>query len=483
MTDLHHSKFPLWLEQGLGAKAPSVYLLHGESVLVDQCASPLIDRLLDGAPKDLHCEVLDGIVDNIPDLLEHLNTYDLMGGTKVVWFKDAKLYDSGSGHQKAIEQISQHYEGEDLTKAARGFVNLCGRLGADAATIADTGRVPTELADLVGAIGDDAVERLAQLCVQKGWAAASSIDNIDSLEQSIAKGFPNGHFLVVTSTAKVPKNRKLYKIILERGVIVDCHVPLGERRADKQAQEGVLRQIMDDRLKKSGKRIPPGLFNKIVQLTGFDPTTFRSNIDKLVDYVGERSEITDADVHALLRRTKTDPIYALTNAVADRDAVSALFYLKTLLDDAFHPLQILSALSNQVRKLLVAKDFTTSDYGRVWQRGMAYSQFQNSVMPAVQAYDTHMANQAAQWDSILQPSSPKQKKGAKGGGLDLALASNAGSAYPVYQTLLKSDNFTRGELPTIMVRLSETDLKLKRSGQDPVLLIKQLILSLCTPVQ
>lgn len=483
MTELHHSKFSTWLAKGSDLKALPVFLIHGESALVEQCVKPLIKRLLNGESKDLHCQVLDGMVENIPDLLEQLNTYDLTGGIKVVWFKEAKLFDTGSGQQKRIEQICEAMDKDDVTRAAKAFMNLCARMSIDVGTLVDTGRIPPELADLLSATGDETIVRLASCCIQHGWSSSADADHVSTLEKAIGEGFPTGHFLIITSATRFPKNRKFYKIVSQHGVVVDCHVPLSERRADKMAQEAVLRQIMEEQLQKSGKRVPPAVFNKIVQLTGFDPTTFRNNIIKLIDYVGDRAEITDADTKSLLRRSKSDPIYALTNAVAERETVSALFYLNTLLDDNFHPLQILSALANQVRKLLVAKDFANCEYGRSWNRSMAYQQFQKTVMPDIQAYDAHNSQQVSQWDAVDANKSNNKKKGeGKGSGFDLALASNPGNAYPVYQTLLKSENFTITELVDLMMRLNASDMNLKRSGHDAVLLIRHLVMSMCIPM-
>jgi DNA polymerase-3 subunit delta len=37
--------------------------------------------------------------------------------------------------------------------------------------------------------------------------------------------------------------------------------------------------------------------------------------------------------------------------------------MKSLLDDGMHPLQLLAAVANQIRRLLLAKDFIVGDRG------------------------------------------------------------------------------------------------------------------------
>lgn len=451
-------------------------------MLVAQCAGPLIERLLDGASRDLGLELLDGVAENIPDALEQLNTYTLMAETKVVWFKDAKLIDSGAGHQRLVDQIQQAFESGDMDRAGKGLLNLCGKVGVDLSQTAAGYALPAELQPIQQALGEADLHQLIGHCKEKGWGATAAADYLQALEQAIEKGFPQRHYLLITATERVPKNRKLYKAFLSHGLVVDCHVPLGERKADKMAQEEVLRQIWDAALQKAGKRMHPALFNNMTQLTGFDPATFRDNLDKLIDFAAGREEITAADIEKVLRRTKSDPIYELTNAVADRDTPSALFYLNTLMGADYHPLQILSAIANQVRKLIVAKDFILGPHGRSWRPGMPYPQFQKTVMPGIQAFDTQVQQQAAAWqagaDGGDEPSE-KGKKGAKKNNIELALAPNPANAYPVYQTILKAEKFSLQELVQTMAELSDTDTRLKTSGQDATLLIKRLVMTIC----
>lgn len=480
MPEIQHSQFVDYLEKPGALKDGAVYLIQGEPMLVAQCVGPLIDRLLDGASREMGVEVLDGAVENIPDVLEQLNTYTLMAEAKVVWFKEAKLFDSGGSHQRLADQIQQAFESGDMDRAGKGFISLCAKLGVDPSEIAKGYALPAALHPVQQALGDDDMRGLIDHCQVKGWGGTAATDYIQILEQAVEKGFPQHHYLVITATERVPKNRKLYKTIQSHGVAVDCHVPLGERRADKMAQEVVLRRIWDTALQKAGKRMHPALFINLTQLTGFDPATFRDNLDKLIDFAGGRDEIAVADIEQVLKRTKSDPVYELTNAVADCDAASALFFLNTLMQANYHPLQILAAITNQMRKLTVAKDFVTGTHGRAWRAGMPYPQFQKAVMPSIQAFDAEVQAQVAMWQAqASSASSGKEKKGGKKESVELALAPNPGNAYPVYQTILKADNFSAKELALNMAHLSDTDTRLKTSGQDAGLLIKRLVMTIC----
>lgn len=330
----------------------------------------------------------------------------------------------------------------------------------------------------------DALERMntfallagPKIVVFKKAELTEQSDYIRTLNEAITKGFPSRHHLMITAIAKVPKNLKLYKAIRDHGLIVDCHVPLGGRRSDKVAQQNILQQTLKTLLDQSGKHLAGGLFDKLCQLTGFDLRTFTHNVEKLIAFIGQRQEITGQDIDHVLRSTKSDPVYEFTNAVADRDGALALQLMNTLLRDKWHPLQILSALANQIRKLLMAKDFTQSESGRIWRPGISYHQFQHEVLPSIQAHDDQIQRRIEQWPA---PDEAKAASTAKKSAAEMRIAPNPRNPYPVYQTFVKSNRFTRRSLVAALYRLNQADLTLKSSGQDAALVLKSLVLEIC----
>jgi DNA polymerase-3 subunit delta len=165
----------------------------------------------------------------------------------------------------------------------------------------------------------------------------------------------------------------------------------------------------------------------------------------------------------------------------------SLFFLDTLLADDLHPLQVLAAITNQIRRLLLVKDFVKSSHGREWYGGIPFHEFKSRIMPAIQAYDGDLLGQLETWDRMLskhtgednQPSKNKDKKKKTGPDTDLVIAKNPKNPYPVYQMLLKSERFTTDELIAILESLGQTDLRLKSTGQKPRLILEKLILFIC----
>lgn len=478
MSEIQHNQLKKFLKERSHQPWPSVYLIHGQEMLVENAAQQIAAKLLDGESSDLCCEKIEGLIENLSDVLERLNTFSLLMGPKIVMFKEARLFEGRRNNERLADQIVDAWKSEDAHQAAKSFLNLCGRLEVGLDDIHNGTHKNQTFKSLASQLGNDAIGNLTQYCLNQGWSSAVFGDHVGVLQQAFERGFPEHHHLIVTVYAKVPKNLKLYKSFRDHGVVIDCNIPLGERRADRAAQESVLRQSLDELLAKANKHLSPGAFQNLCQLTGFDPRIFIQNVEKLIDYVGERSELTTEDIHAVLKRTKVDPVFELTNAVADRNLVQSLAYLNALLDAKWHPLQILSALANQMRKLLVAKSFVTSDHEKSWSRGTSYPQFQKTVMPAIVAYDNHVRDKADGW---LDQSSETAKKG-KGGkkkSVDVVLAVNPKSPYPVYQALLKAEKYTLQELVNAMAILNQTDIRLKSTGQDAALVMKKTLMGIC----
>ncbi|MCP4745386.1 MAG: hypothetical protein GY874_04470 [Desulfobacteraceae bacterium] len=474
MAEISHEQLADVLKKKKEAASSQTWLIHGEQVLVEKACEKVKRFFLGESFSDLNCLAFEGAAENIGDLLEQMNTFSLLGGTQVAIFKDAKFFGPQRGKLQPVQQIQQAWETDQSNKAVRLFLNLCSRLGVVAETVVKDRKTHAELKQLAEVLGEDAFSRLADIAQQSAQAGAID-DAAEWLRSAIEKGFAQDHHLVVTAYSRIAKNTKFYKTIKSKGSIVDCNVPKGERQADKAAQQEALRKLLQDMLQQAGKRLAPRAFNTLVQLTGFDLRIAAQNVEKLIDYAGQRRQITDVDVSAVVRRSKADPIFELTSALADRNASQAVFYLNTLLNAGFHPLQLLAAMANQLRKLLIAKDFTLSRFGKRWTSGLSYHNFQQQVVPDVLSFDAFIQEQAVQWrEDLPQGAGPGAKENS-----DLRLAANPKSAYPVFQTLIKSEKFERHELLDDLAYLSEIDVRFKSIEQDEALVLRKTVMSFC----
>ncbi len=487
MTDIHFNELENFLQKE-GARGtpswPPVWLLFGEEVLYKKALEKILAAILGDAPRDVNYEPVDGLNENVPGALERINTFSLLSRHKIVALTDARVFISRQNMDRLWDQAALAGKAGEMKKAARLFLDM---LSVHSLSLADLSGASTEsVLKRLGAGEDtDWVPAVMDYCRQRGLDVPAAANPQQELQDAIEKGFPTGHHLIIT-TPLADKRRTLYKTILEKGFVVDCFVPKGERKADRTAQEAVLNAAVEEVLQESGKQMDPAARRVLYDMTGFDLRTVTASVEKLANFIGERGAIGTADVRQVLERTRQDPLYELTEAVSNRNLSKALFYLQSLLTggDFDHPLPLLAAVTNQMRRLLVAKDFTSGPYGRVWHNGCSYPQFQAQVMPAIKAFDDILQAKLDAWDQTLadRPSSETKKRAGKkktGARSDLFLAGKGRSPYPVYKTLQKAERFSRSELIRALRKLSEADRRMKRSGLSGQLILEHVILTIC----
>jgi len=463
----------------------AVYLLFGDELLVKNAFDELVDIMLPARDRSANYEPREGATENIYDVIESVNTFSLMPGTKVVTMRESRIFYTRDDKSRLLDNVKKAYDGDDIKKAAKYFLSLMSHLNLSFEDVDRANRSKTLKTASDSIQMDDWLDDVIGYCQENELDIPEPSDRAGALQKAIEKGFPQNNHLVIT-TDIVDKRRGLYKAISKQGVAIDCSVPSGDRRADKMAQEDILVQKMTEILKPSNKEMNKGAYLALLDMTGFDLRTFCGSIEKLIDYVGKRNVITVQDVEAVLKRTKKDPIYDFTNALADRQIEKVLFFLNSLLASDFHPLQILAAVANQVRRLTLAKDFAKSEQAIGWHAGLSYNAFQQSVMPAIVAYDQKLLEILEGWDNPMSSSGDIDETPARGKGkkkkkiqTDLLLAQNPKNAYPVYQLMKKSERYSKTELLTAVGLLSETDVQLKLSGQDPKLILERLVFKLC----
>jgi DNA polymerase-3 subunit delta len=425
----------------------------------------------------LNVDPMEGSAENVAPALERINTYGLLSGTKVVALTEATFLESRPDSAKLLVKARQASEEGDWQKGARHFMTLVAMLELGWEDL-DEGSRRQALKIEHSDAGEEAwLGQMIAYCRSQNLAPVKGADGLALLLGAIEKGFPKGHHLVITADT-VDRRQRLFKLIDECGVVVDCTVPKGERRADRMVQAQVLKEQARGLLQASGKRLEPDAYQKLVEMTGFDLRTFSQNLEKLIAYTGKQTAITTADVDALLERTKKDPIFELTGALAERHLENALFYLNSLLADGFHPLQVLAAMINQVRRLLLIKGFTLNEAGRSWHPNCLYDAFQARVMPGIEKWDRSLMAELEKWEAAVA-TGPAPKKGARKPVTDLLIAKNPKNAYPVYHLFTRAEHFTMAELTQAMADLKDADVRLKSSGQPAAIVLEQAIMGIC----
>ena len=467
----------------------AVYLIYGEELLCKTAVKKILKRLLPDTKQIFNFEPIDGNLVGISEVVEKVNTFSLLSGPKVIGLMDARIFDSGVDSGKILINAVRAYDGKDMNRAANHllrFMALKNLTYDDLNAENRTKNIPT-----ITELPEDHrwMEDIISYCLEKNRKVPETADNESILSRAIENGFPAGNRLLIT-TETVDKRRKLFKLIRGNGVIINCSVPKGDRKADKAAQEAVMSHTVSVVLRETEKSLAPDAFSALQEITGFDLRTLNNNLEKLINFVGDRNVITREDVLTVLKRTKKDPIYAFTGAFADRKLGETFFFMKTLMSegkDVLRPEQILVALLNQVRKLMLVKSFVNSSEGRIWQSGTSYHRFRSEVLPQIQKFDSELLEKLRHWQDnddrmdIREANQIKKSRNEKKAPLktNLLIAKNPHNLYPIFKLFLNSENYTSYDLYQAYESLSQADLLIKSGAENKRLALEKVIMKIC----
>jgi len=272
-----------------------VYLIFGEELLVKTAYDDLLENLLPAANRTANYDPMDGAIENIYDVIERVNTFSLMSGTKVVAMRESRIFYTKQDKSRLLEISKKAYDEDNLKKAAKYFLSLMGNLNLSFEDVDKSNREKALKLDASMARGDEWLDDIIGYCQENKFTIPEPADESVVFQKAIEKGFPKNNHLLIT-TDMVDKRRSLYKAIKNEGIVIDCAVPKGDRRADRMAQEGVLLEKMTEILKPNNKEMDKGAYRALVEMTGFDLRTFCGSLEKLIHYVGQRNTITVEDV-------------------------------------------------------------------------------------------------------------------------------------------------------------------------------------------
>jgi DNA polymerase-3 subunit delta len=463
-----------------------VVLVHGDDLLSSRVKDELVVRLLEGESADLNLDVIDGQIDRIRDALASINTYSLLSARKVVVIANSRVFYSQRQKTDLLQKAREAAGRQRMDRAAgflRDLLRLQGLKPEDVSTDASA----ETLLDGFTAEADGGWFRQAfQRLEDTGAGVGTGSDMHASLEEAIAGGFPSGHHLLIT-TDVVDRRRSLFKTIAAKGLVIDCSVPAAGGPSGRKDQDGIFLDVVSQQLAESGKSMGREARTLLLEKTGTDMGLLVGNLNRLIDFVGDRQTISVEDVAIQLKRTRQDPLYAFTNAVTDRDLAKALFFLDALMTSGGfdHPLPLLTAILNQIRKLLLVKDFTESQMGRSWKPSLSYPVFQKQVFPLLKDHEASLSEDTDAWrrtidgDPDSKDGGGKSSRRKKSPASDLYFTRPAKSPYPVFKLFLKSDRFCREELVNALESLLDADGRIKSTGTDPRLVLERVILGIC----
>ncbi|MBQ9314977.1 MAG: DNA polymerase III subunit delta [Clostridia bacterium] len=151
---------------------------------------------------------------------------------------------------------------------------------------------------------------------------------------------------VIIFIGDIQSRSKLYKFVSKNGKCIECNKPKSKKD---------LAPWIVSLARQNGKIISLENANYMLQICGTDKLMLSNEIQKIVDYIGENSEIQKKDIEKVGIRTLETIIFDLTDAVGNRNIAISLKYLDELLMQK-EPLQkILIMIARHFKSLLITK--------------------------------------------------------------------------------------------------------------------------------
>lgn len=262
----------------------------------------------------------------------------------------------------------------------------------------------------------------------------------------LKRGLPNGFALVITAT-EVDKRRGWYKTLDKIGEVTALGGASNEwGKIDFAVVESFARQ----QLKAHQKQMTHGALQTLMELNGANFRSLASEIEKLATYVGNRAEITEADVALLASPSGESSVWALSDAIGDRDLPKALQLLDQLLFQGESAVGMLFALIGGVRNLLLVRELIDR---KVLQSYPDYGRFKASLDRLPPGIGDEYSSDRRFNPLLVHP-------------------------FRLHKLVLQASRFTLGELRRAMESMLEANKQLVSSSLDDKIVMEQLLIGM-----
>ena len=92
MPEINCKNLKKYLQELTKDQVAPVYLVYGEEFLYKQALEELLSAFMPAGEKRLNYDQIDGANENINDVIERINTYSLLAGSKIVAIIDSKIF-------------------------------------------------------------------------------------------------------------------------------------------------------------------------------------------------------------------------------------------------------------------------------------------------------------------------------------------------------------------------------------------------------
>lgn len=154
---------------------------------------------------------------------------------------------------------------------------------------------------------------------------------------------------------EVDKRSKLFKAASRAGSAVEFETP----------KEDMLVRWILGRIQREGKKITQSVMQLFLSKTGSDMENIDKELEKLICYTLDKTEISAADVEAICTGQTENKIFEMIDAISAKNQKKALDLYYDLLALKEVPMRILFLIARQFQNLLLIKSMSAKGYPAV----------------------------------------------------------------------------------------------------------------------
>ena len=154
---------------------------------------------------------------------------------------------------------------------------------------------------------------------------------------------------------EVDKRSKLFKAASRAGSAVEFETP----------KEDILIRWILGRIQREGKKITQSVMQLFLSKTGSDMENIDKELEKLICYTLDKTEISAADVEAICTGQTENKIFEMIDAISAKNQKKALDLYYDLLALKEAPMRILFLIARQFQNLLLIKSMSAKGYPAV----------------------------------------------------------------------------------------------------------------------
>ena len=438
-----------------------VYLLCGkETFLIEGTVKQMLDKLLSPDTRDFNLTYFDGNTASVRDILSSVEVYPVMSEWRVAVVDDFPAFKSQKRNTSPLTAIrnAMQIETDDVQKCVTDTANL---LGVPTQQIAngnsDFNNAVEEISDTLGdGLTEDVrafLTRLPQLASQLDTHSENRNSNQDAdlLLEWLQEDLPKKSVLIFTVKDEVSDRNRFAKAIQEVGRYFSFDPQ--ERRGSLN-QDPLYKKVVD-KFATYNKKITPRAFEQLRQRTGGDMQTIAEGINKIINFVGDKHQIDEADVRNLVTQSTYDRIFDLTDAIGKRSPRQALKSLREIILSGQEPFPITAAIVSHLRLTLQAKLIAERKELKPIGRQTRYDYFIKNIFQPLSEEFSEILPQSASHNIMKR---------------------NPYVAFKIFQSL---HAFTTQDLMRALEKSLEVEIQMKTTSVDGELLLEQLLYDIC----